>query len=331
MSMKICIYGAGAVGGAMAARLADDGNRVSVIARGAHGQAMRERGVTLVTQDERIQARVECVESASDLPKQDVVIVTVKGPSLSAIAEGLAQLTTPESRVVFCMNGIPWWFSHGLGYTLSEAAADSLDPGRRLQTALPLDRTIGGVIYSSNEVMAPGVVHNTSPRNRFIVGTPDGREDAVTAALVDRLKAAGYDAYQTGSIREALWTKMLIVVGGPPVAALTDCALDRLVNDDETRALMASLMREGLTIGRRLGFDVVDDIDERLAYYVDKPVRPSMLQDFQLKRPPELESTILAFGAIADALRIEAPMLKLVGTLVRMRREGVYAGERVAA
>lgn len=329
--MNICIFGAGAVGGAMAARLAHAGNPVNVIARGEHGRAMRERGITLVTQEERIHARVHCVESADELPAQDIVIVSVKGPSLPAIAGALGRLTTPASRVVFCMNGIPWWFSQGLGYTLPAAAAESLDPGRRLQRALTLDRAIGGVIYSSNEVMEPGVIHNTSPRNRFIIGRPDGREDGLATALVDRLRAAGYDAQQTPKIREALWTKMLIVTGGPPVAALTECALDDLVNDREARALIAALMREGLVIGRRLGFDLVDDIDERLAYYADKHVRPSMLQDFQLRRPPELESTILAFGAIADALGIEAPTLKLVGTLVRMRRAGVYPPQALVA
>ena len=324
--MRICVYGAGSVGGAMAARLQRSGTPVSVVARGPHGEAMRTRGVTLIAAGERCTIPLHAVvDDPSALPPQDIVVVTVKGPSLPAIGRALGKLVAPTGRVVYCMNGIPHWFDHDLGFSFTDADRESLDPGASLRTAVPLEQTVGGVIYSSNEVREPGVVESTSPRNRFIVGRPDGRPDSLTGELVDILKRAGYESWQSTNIRNELWTKMLIVAAAPPVASLTECALDQLTNDPGAFALMAELMREGLALGRHLGFELHDDIDDRLAYYRDKTVRPSMLQDFQLRRPPELESGILAFLAIARACGLDMPVMKHVGTLIRMRHVGVYS------
>ena len=306
----------------MAARLSRAGADVSVVARGDHGRAMRTSGVTLLTETDTIHADIVCVEDPVELPPQDVVIVTMKWPGVSKIGDALARMTTSASRVVFAMNGIPWWFADGLGIDFSDAVLDSLDPGAQLSRALSLDQTVGGVIYSSNEVIEPGVIRNTSPRNRIILGKPDGAEDPVVNELVELYRRSGYDAIQTDAIRQQLWIKMLIVVGSSPVCALTGCDLMQLTNDDESRKLMTVVMREGQTIGRRLGFELPDDIDERLAYYLDKPVRASMLQDFELGRPPELENGILAFHAIASALGVEAPVTDTIATLVRMRRIG---------
>lgn len=321
--MKICVYGAGAIGGSLAARLSRAGATISVIARGAHGAAMRESGaVTLITDAGRFSAPVRCVDDPSLLPQQDVVIVTVKNPALPAIAGKLSKMIIdPASRIAFAMNGIPWWFGNGLDATLPDALIESLDPGARLREALPVDQVLGGVIYSSNEVIAPGVICNTSPRNRLMLGRPDGKPDANASELISLLRSAGYDASETPVIRQELWIKMLMVAGTQSVSALTGCSLDLLVNDREARALMAAIMEETAATGRRLGFAIPDDIDERLAYYEDKPVRPSMLQDFDLGRPPELQSSILALGAIAAALGVPAPAMSTVATLVRMKRQ----------
>ena len=333
--MKICVYGAGAIGGSLAARLSRAGARISVVARGAHGRAMREKGVvTLITADGRFSAPVHAVEDPRELPQQDVVIVAVKYPALPEIAQPLSKLLRPESRVAFAMNGIPWWFGDGLDVALPDTLIDSLDPGARLRCALDVEQVLGGVIYSSNEVVEPGVICNTSPRNRFIVGRPDGQPDAVAHELVELLRRAGYDAIESPSIRDELWIKMLMVAGTQSVSALTGCSLEPLVNDREARALMAAIMEETAATGRRLGLEIPDDIDQRLAYYEDKPVRTSMLQDFELGRPPELESSILAFVAIASAVSIPTPTMSTVATLVRMKRhctQGVQRSGRPTA
>jgi 2-dehydropantoate 2-reductase len=318
--LKICVYGAGAVGGSLAARLQRVGAGVSVIARGAHGAAIRRSGLTLIAGDDRVVVRVKCVEVPGELEAQDVVVVAVKSTQLPAIATTLGSLLTPATRVVFAMNGIPWWFGDGLAVALPDALVAALDPDARLRRAIDLDRIIGAVVYSSNEVVAPGVILNSTPdRNRMILGKPDGGNDAVLDAMVDLLSHAGYDATATPSIRQALWTKMLIVVGASPVAALTGAALDQLVADESSLALMTALMQEGDAIGRRLGFVTPDDIGRRLAFYRDQPVRPSLLQDFEAGREPELDGGILAFAAIAAAAGVRVPVMDLVATLVRMK------------
>lgn len=317
--MKICIYGAGAVGGSLAVRLSRAGADISVIARGDHGRAIRQSGLTLLAGEDRVHAKVPCVENPAELKPQDVIVVTVKAPDLPGIADSLRHLLTPATRVVFAMNGIPWWFGARLAVFLPDAVFEPLDPGGRLRRAIGIDQIVGGVVYSSNEVVEPGVIRNSSPqRNRVILGKPNGAADPVANAMVDLLRRAGYAAAETSAVRQEIWIKMLLVVGPSPVSALTGRNLQDLVNDARSRALMATLMREGTAIGRRLGFAMPDDIDERLEFYRDKPVRPSLLQDFEAGRATELDSGILTFIAIANALAIEVPAMDNVATLLRL-------------
>jgi 2-dehydropantoate 2-reductase len=154
-----------------------------------------------------------------------------------------------------------------------------------------------------------------------ILGKPDGGADAVVHALVDLLRDAGYDAAHTRAIRQEIWIKMLLVVGPSPVSALTGGTVGDLLNDEASRTLIATVMREGAAIGRRLGFAIPDDIDAMLAFYRGKPVRPSLLQDFEARRTPELDNGILAFSAIAAALDLRVPALDNVATLVRLKRD----------
>ena len=319
--VKICVYGAGAVGGSLAVRLSRAGADISVIARGDHGRAIRKSGLTLLSGGERLRASVPCVENPAVLPPQDVIIVTVKTPGLPAIADSLERMIMPATRVVFAMNGIPWWFAEGLDVALPDSIFDALDPGARLKRALRIDRIVGGVVYSSNEVTEPGVIRNASSRNRVILGKPDGSTDPIVNSLVELLQRAGYEAGETRAIRQEIWIKMLLVIGPSPVCALTGGTLRDLVNDEGSRALIATVMREGAAIGRRLGFVIPEDIDEMLAFYRDKPVRPSLLQDFETRRVPELDSGILAFSAIAAALGLPVPTLDNVATLVRLKRD----------
>jgi 2-dehydropantoate 2-reductase len=317
--MRICVFGAGAVGGSIAVRLHLAGAEISVVARGAHGQAIRASGLTLDSAGERVVVRVRCVDDPRDLAAHDVVIVAVKGTHLPGIAPSFAAMVQPATRVVFAMNGVPWWFGDGAAITLPDPLLERLDPGAHLRRALNSEQIVGAVVYSSNEVIAPGVIRNSTPRNRIVLGKPGGHSDPVVHALAGLLQRGGYDAICTPAIRQELWIKMLIVVGASPVAALTGCSLQQLVNDDAAFALMTTLMREGTALGRRLGFAIPDDIDARLAYYRDKPARPSMLQDFEAGRAPELDNGILAFCAIAAAAGVAVPVMDAIATLVRMK------------
>jgi 2-dehydropantoate 2-reductase len=321
--VNICVYGAGAVGGSIAARLSASGENVSVIARGAHLDAIRQRGLAVLTGDSRIDARVRCTSDPAELAPQDLVVVTVKGQQLPAIAAPLGKMLERGAHAVFAMNGILWWFTDGLRLCVTPKFAESLDPGGALRRCIPPERIVGAVVNSSNEIIEPGVILNTSPdRNRLTLGAAHGASAAAVDAIAKIAAAftrAGYEAPVTPNIRQALWNKLALYVGVAPMAALTHCALDRLVGDAAAYAMMAGLIRETITIGERLGFEHAGDVDSQLDFFGNKPTRPSMLQDFELGREPELAGTILAVEAIAQALNVDAPRIGMAATMLRLK------------
>lgn len=321
--MKICVFGAGAIGGSLAVRLNEAGAEVSVVARGAHGRAIRRDGLTLVRGAERICVRIPCAEDPAELPPSDLMIVTVKGPGLRAVAEALQRSQVSAARTMFVMNGIPWWFGNGLATPLPDGVVEMLDPGGLLQRVFPPAQILWGVVHSSNEVIAPGVVHNTASKNRLIIGRPDGGVDALLVEIAVLLERAGYLASTTTNIREEIWKKMQVVTGLSPVSALTGATFRDLATEADTRQLMATLMHEAGAIGRKLGFTIPDDVEERLDFYRDAPapVRPSLLQDFESGREPEIENGILAYCAIAAALGQAVPALNLVAILLRAKKK----------
>jgi 2-dehydropantoate 2-reductase len=315
--VKVCVYGAGAVGGHIAVRLAAAGAEVSTIARGAHGQAIRERGLTLLRGDESLHATLHCVEDPSALPRQDVVIVAVKGPGLPAVAAKLAPLVDAQTRVVFAMNGIPWWFGNGGSIVMPGALVETLDPGRRLRDSLLPEQVVGCAVYSSNIVVEPGVIRNGTPqRNRMILGKPDGSSDPRLDAFAELVKSTGILCEITPDIRATLWNKMLLIVSGSPICTLTGLTFGDIVATPDLRALMAAMMREAAALGRVLGFESSDDVDERLDFYKGNALKPSMLQDLEAGRTLELANGISAFRAIAKTLEFPVPALDVVGALV---------------
>lgn len=319
--MKICVYGAGAVGGALAVRLKSAGEDVSVVARGEHGEAIRERGLSLVAGEARRTVRLPCVSHPEALEATpDVVFVSVKQTQLPAIAQPLARMISRGARIVLAMNGIPWWFADELPIPGKEAFVDDLDPDRALRSALDNAALIGAVVQSSNEVVAPGVIVSTTPtRNRMILGSVTSVTDLRLGEITKVLQRADYDARETSDIRRELWKKMSLWLAVSPVAAITGLPLDKLTSDPGGFAIMTSIMRESIELGRRLGFELADDADEQVGFYRDKPTRPSLLKDFELGREPELASGVLVFDAIAKALEMPAPHIATVATLARLR------------
>jgi len=322
--VKVCVYGAGAVGGALAVRLHDAGVAASIVARGAHGQVIRKRGLTLLAGGATHVARLHCVEDADELEAQDVVFVTVKQTHLSAMAGALARMQAKGARLVFAMNGIPWWFADELPIPNKEAFIEELDPGGVLRGAIDTTRAIGAAVLSSNEIVEPGVVLSTTPkRNRIIMGNIVTGADNRIAELAAMLERAGYGSWETRDIRLELWNKMVLWLAVSPMSALTGLALDKLVSDPGGYAVMAAIMRETIALGRRLGFDLADETDERIGFYRDKPTRPSLLKDFELGREPELASGVLVFDMLARALDHPAPHIAMIAALTRLRFEGI--------
>lgn len=324
--MKVCVYGAGAVGGHLAVRLATAGAEVAVVARGAHGAAIRENGLTLLRDGESTTVKVPCVDDARGLGEHDVVIVTVKGPALGAVAGTLAPLLRPEGRIVFAMNGIPWWFADGTTIAMPAALRARLDPGGQLARSLDAERVVGCAIYSGNVVERPGVVRSTSPqRNHMILGRPDGRDDARLDAIATLVRAAGLTAEVTPAIRTAIWIKMQLIVAMSPICALTRAPIGEVVDDPALHALALGAWRETRTLGAALGFALPADEEARLAQYRGSSIHPSMLQDVEAGRPLEVDNGILAFCDLAAACGHPVPTLDAVGALVRARARHVAA------
>ncbi len=321
--MKICIYGAGAVGGHFAARLGRTDAEVSVIARGAHLDAIKRDGLTLKIGEESIHSTPIATAEPRDLGPQDVVITTVKSHSLPMIVDGLKALVGPDTTVVYAANGIPWWYYYGKSGADADQALPALDPGNQLRDAIGLSKIAGGVIYSANEVVAPGQIVNRSvKRNRLVLGTVDGSPSDGLLKLSAALAAAGIDAPVSADIRTEVWRKFLI--GNMTLsllATLLEASTDIVVSDADVQKIAISMASEGKALAGKLGV-ALDDLDIQKALAPEslpKGNRPSMLQDFQLGRPMEIDAFITVVLEMAKRAGVAMPVYSVVANLVKHR------------
>lgn len=315
--MRICVFGAGAIGGNFAARLAATGNDVSVVARGAHLEAIRANGLTLIAGDRKIVAKVRASDRPSDLGRQDAVISTLKATGLRALAEGVGPLLGPDTPVVFAQNGIPWWYGHGLPESRPPAPDLSrLDPDGALAKAVGLERTLGGAITSPNHVAEPGIVVNEQPdRNTLWLGEIDDRQSARVTALRTALRAAGIGSPETTDIRYDIWHKLMANLTGSSV-----CLILGQPSTVQKTPIINQLCRrahaEALAVAAAHGVMLDDSPDVRYGakrVYFDH--RPSILQDYDLGRPMEIESILRAPVAFARSAGIATPTLDAIEAL----------------
>jgi 2-dehydropantoate 2-reductase len=315
--MRICVFGAGAIGGNFAARLAEAGNEVSVVARGAHLEAIRAKGLTLVAGDKKIVAKVKASDRPADLGPQDAVISTLKATALPDLAESVGPMLGPDTPVVFAQNGIPWWYGRGLSKSRPAAPDLSmLDPGGALAKAVGLHRVLGGTISSPNHVSAPGVVVNEIPdRNVLVVGEIDDRPSQRVGALRAALKGAGIGSPDTTDIRYDIWHKLMANLTGSAVALIlgqpSSIQKTPLVN-----RLCRRAHAEALAVAAAHGVVLDDSPDVRYGpkrVYFDH--RPSILQDYDLGRPMEIDSIVRAPVAFARSAGIDTPTLDAIEAL----------------
>jgi 2-dehydropantoate 2-reductase len=325
-SMKICVYGAGAVGGHLAARLARAGNQVSVVARGAHLAAMRARGLTLILGGEKLTAPVRAAEDPAELGPQDAVIVTTKAPSLGAIAGKLPALFGPDTPVVFALNGIPWWYFHGVAMRPKRPDLGFLDPDGALARQVGLERVVGCVIYSANAVIEPGVIQSNSADNSFVLGEPDGTLTPRIKSLSEVIKAAGLGAPVRQDIRRELWSKLLNNAAQAPICCLLERDLS-VIGVPDLLALAKNVMREAIAAARSDGIELGDDVDQRFGFVKSgSKHKPSMLQDLELRRAMEIDVILVAIQRFAQAAGIPSPHLDSVTALLieKARALGCY-------
>ena len=328
--MKVCIVGLGAIGGLLAgwlgSRLAAGEVTLSALARGATLAAVRAHGLELETAEGRITVPLHASDDPSALGVQDLVILTVKGPALPAVATQVAALCGPHTQVLSAMNGVPWWFFDGLGGACAGLRLDSVDPGGALAAQLPGKRVIGCVVHLSSQVSAPGQVRHVHG-NGLIVGRAVGDPDASSQAVIDLLSRAGFAVTPSPRIQRELWFKLWGNLTMNPVSALTGAPCDRILDDPLVRDFCSAVMREAQALGAGFGIPIEQSPDER--HQVTRKLgsfKTSMLQDLEAGRALEIDAIVAAVQEIGRHLGQATPHLDALLGLVRLmaRQRGLY-------
>lgn len=317
--MKICIFGAGAVGGLIAAWLARSGHDVSVVARGAQLEAIRRSGLRL-----RSAGSTECVRLRADsdcaaLGAQDYVIVTVKAQNLPDVARQITPLLGRETSILTAMNGVPWWFFDRLPFGGGRLRLESLDPGGELARAMPTDRIIGCVIHLAASTPEPGIVSHNMGR-KLILGEPGGENGERTQLIAAALSAAGFEVHASDLIERDYWVKLLGNVSFNPVSALTLASADRLIAERHVKDYMVKIMQEVLAIGRAVGVDA--DIDPEARIDMARALgafKTSMLQDLEAGKRLEIDGLLAGTLEIAEKANVPAPYTESLFGLIRLR------------
>ncbi len=325
--MRITIFGMGAVGGHLCARLAASGHDVSVVARGATLDAVKRDGVSLQLGDEVIQANVTATDNAMELGRQDLVISTVKATDPSGLAAGLAPLLRPDTSVVFAQNGIPWWYPMGLSEDRPKPPAlGFLDPDGALSRTVARDQVIGAVIQSSNEMVSPGVVRaGRAKNNTLLIGEPDDADSQRITELRALLNAAGINSPHVPDIRQAIWRKLLTNISVSIMCMLTGRRATMFGEDKRMADLYRRVAAEGVSIAAAHGLDL-SAFDPEVMLSNPSDHMPSIGQDFALGRKLELDTILIAAHAFARAANLATPHLDtLVALAVRKGADnGLY-------
>ena len=325
--MKICVFGAGAVGAVIAAGLARAGHDVSVVARGAHLAAIREHGLRIISAGSESTARIAAESDPARLGPQDYVIVAVKGQSLPEVAAAIGPLLGADTSVVTAMNGVPWWFFDRLPFGGGKLRLESLDPGGAISRAIPTDRVVGCVIHLAASLAEPGRIrHNMG--GRLIIGEPGGANTARTQRLGEALREAGFEAVASTFIERDFWVKLLGNVSFNPVSALTLATADRMIADAAVKTYMVAIMRECLAVGRAVGVDA--DIDPEARIDMARKLgmfKTSMLQDMEGGKSLEIDGLLTGTLEIARKAGVAAPCTESLLGMIRVRAQstGQYA------
>src|ERR1700712_4015459 len=323
-AMRICIFGAGAVGSHFAVRLALSGHDVSCVMRGPHLEATKAYGLKLRVGNAEFTARVQASDDPAAWGPQDVVISTLKATALGSLAAGLPPLLGDDTAVVFAQNGIPWWYDIGLSPDQPPPPdLGFLDPGGRLRAAISRERIIGGVIFSSNEIAAPGIAVNASPeRNRLLIGECDDRTNPRIRQLRDALEQASIESPEVSGIRETIWSKLLTNMSMSVLCLLTGQTARDVRDDPDLREVVPRLLDEANSVAQSCFPDV-----KRITRSGPAPDhKPSILQDYERGRPMEIDTLVRAPAAFARAAGLSTPMLDLLaGLAIRQARDkGLY-------
>jgi 2-dehydropantoate 2-reductase len=322
--MKICIYGAGAIGGYLGVQLLRAGANVSLVARGAHLAAMRANGLRLLMGGETHLVHPRCTDRPAELGVQDIVIICLKAHSIPNVIDEMQPLLGPATRIVTAVNGIPYWYFYRHGGAYEGSILESVDPGGRQWRELGPERAIGCIVYPATEIEAPGVIRHLYG-NQFPIGEPSGEVTDDLKDLSALLTDAGMKAPMLDRIRDEIWLKLWGNVCLNPISALTHATLDVICSDPGTRALARAIMLEAQAIAERFGVRFRVDVERRIegARKVGAH-KTSMLQDLERGRPMEIDPLVKVVQEMGRLACVPTPALDAVLALVAQR--GSIAG-----
>jgi 2-dehydropantoate 2-reductase len=322
--MKVCIIGAGAIGGFIGTKLAAAGVGTTALARGATLAALRQCGWRMDTAQGTITAPLRASDDARELGAQDLVVIAVKTPALSTVAATLDPLLGPDTLVLPAMNGVPWWFCRGLPEF--DAPLQSADPGGAIGRAIDAERVVGCVVHVSASTSEPGrVVHKMG--QGLIVGEPGGGRSARVQAVADVLTRAGLDVTHSADVRRDLWYKLWGNLTMNPVSAITGATIDRVLGDAQVRAFCSAAMVEAAMVGARIGCAIDQSPEDRHAITAKLGAfKTSMLQDVEAGRAIELDAIVGAVHEIGQRVGIETPHIGALLGLTRLfaQQRGLY-------
>lgn len=325
--MKVCIYGAGAIGGWIGAGLAQAGSRLNVVARGATLDALQRDGLSVMRGDQRTRVAVNAVADPADLGAQDLVVIAVKAPALPAVAAQIAPLLGPDTIVLTAMNGVPWWFLQGgFGGPLAGTQLEAVDPGGKIDAAIPAQHVIGCVVHASCSLDAPGVVRHHFG-NGLIIGEPSGEATPRAQRLEALLEQAGFEARLSPRIQKDVWYKLWGNMTVNPISALTGATTDLILNDELVRGFISTIMLEAREIGERIGVPIAESPEDRHA--VTRKLgafKTSMLQDVEAQRQVELDALVGVVKELGDLTGVHIPFTDALFGLARLhaRMHGLY-------
>lgn len=317
--MKICIFGAGAIGGMMGVQLARAGADVSFIARGPHLAAMRERGARLLMDGEEYVANVRCSSDPRELGVQDVVIITLKAHSVAGVIDAMQPLIGEHTAIVTGTNGIPYWYFYRHGGKFAGTRLESIDPDGSQWTRLGPERAIGCVLYPAAEIEAPGVIRHVYGK-KFPIGEPSGERTQRIMQLHEIMQAAGFDAPVRDDIRDEIWLKLWGNLCFNPISALTHGTLDVITGDPATRNVARTMMLEAKRIAEQFGVHFRVDMERRIdgAGAVGAH-KTSTLVDLENRRPMEIDPLLTVVQEMGRLVGEPTPTIDVVLALVKQR------------
>jgi 2-dehydropantoate 2-reductase len=317
--MKVCVVGAGAIGGYMAVRIAACGHDVSVIARGPHLRAIREKGLKLVEAEREVVAtNLVATDAIRDLEPQDLVLLALKAHQIEAVVDDLQALFSPETVMVTLQNGIPWWYFQKLGGPYADRVVRTVDPNGVLFDRIAPDRVVGCIAYPAATIAEPGVIRHIEG-NRFPLGELDGSESSRVGNISSLFEEAGFKARVLTDIRSEIWLKLWGNLTFNPISAVTHATLVDICQFPLTRELAATMMTEAQAIGERLGAGFRVPMERRIsgAEGVGKH-KTSMLQDVEAGKPLEIDGMLGVVVELAEITKVEVPTLRALYACVSL-------------